>query len=99
MLPNAVTSILERVTGSYIFTLRTYLLFSIFGPLGVAITIPQGEITLAQRGYWLLVGVISELALGLFMLFVSLSLSLSLSLYLSQSIVFLNSCYSRFIKE
>ncbi len=71
MLPNAVASILERVTGSYIFTLRTYLLFSIFGPLGVAITIPQGEITLAQRGYWLLIGVISELALGLFMLFVS----------------------------
>ncbi len=71
MLPNSVTAILERVTGSYIFTLRTYLLFSIFGPLGVAITIPQGEITLAQRGYWLLVGVISELALGVFMLFVS----------------------------
>lgn len=71
MLPNSVTSIFERVTGSYIFTLRSYLLFSIFGPLGVAITIPQGEITLAQRGYWLVVGLLSELALGLFMLFVS----------------------------
>jgi len=71
VLPNSVTAILERVTGSYIFTLKTYALFSIFGPLGVAITIPQGEITLAQRGQWLLVGVISELVLGMFMLFVS----------------------------
>ncbi len=74
MLPRTVQSILERVTGSYIFTLRSFLIFSIFGPLGVAITIPQGEITLAQRGLWLLIGVVSEIALGLFMMLVSYSL-------------------------
>ena len=74
MLPRTVLSILERVTGSYIFTLRSFLIFSIFGPLGVAITIPQGEITLAQRGLWLLIGVVSEIALGLFMLLVSYTL-------------------------
>lgn len=60
-------SILDRVTGSYIFTLRSYLIFSVFGPIGVAITIPQDEITLVQRGQWLLVGIVAELVLGLFM--------------------------------
>ncbi|NDA80474.1 MAG: hypothetical protein EBX92_04965 [Actinobacteria bacterium] len=71
MLPATIRSILDRVTGSYIFTLKTFLIFSLFGPLGVAITIPQGDITLADRGKWLLVGLISEVVLGLYMLMVS----------------------------
>jgi signal transduction histidine kinase len=74
VLPRTAQSVFERVTGSYIFTLRSFLIFSIFGPLGVAITIPQGEITLAQRGVWLFIGVVSEIALGLFMLFVGYAL-------------------------
>ena len=71
MLPASIRAIFDRVTGSYIFTLKTFLIFSIFGPLGVAITIPQGEITLAQRANWLIIGVASELALGLYMLAVA----------------------------
>ncbi len=74
MLPATITSIFDRVTGSYIFTLKTFLIFSIFGPLGVAITIPQGDITFVQRLNWLGIGIISEIALGLFMLFVALVL-------------------------
>lgn len=71
MLSATIKSILDRVRGSYIFTLRTYLIFSIFGPIGVAITIPQGEIAISERGEWLLVGLISEIALGLYMLIIS----------------------------
>ena len=71
MLPATIKSIFERVTGSYIFTLRTFLIFSIFGPIGVAITIPQDEITLGQRANWLVIGIASELALGLFMALVA----------------------------
>lgn len=70
MLPATITSIFDRVTGSYIFTLKTFLIFSLFGPLGVAITIPQDDITLSQRANWLLIGLASEVALGLFMLLV-----------------------------
>lgn len=74
MFPATLKSIFERVTGSYIFTLKTFLLFSIFGPLGVAITIPQDEITFIQRGQWLLVGIASEVVLGLFMLLVAFTI-------------------------
>jgi signal transduction histidine kinase len=63
----ALTSIFDRVTGSYIFTLRSFLIFSLIGPIGVAITIPQGEITLTERGKWLAIGFASELILGLYM--------------------------------
>ena len=74
MLSRTIQSILDRVTGSYIFTLRSYLVFALFGPIGVAITIPQDEITLTQRGQWLLVGVVAELVLGIFMFAVSYAL-------------------------
>jgi len=74
VLPATIKSIFERVTGSYIFTLRTFLIFSIFGPIGVAITIPQDEITLGQRANWLVIGIASELALGLFMALVALTI-------------------------
>lgn len=74
MLPVTIKSVFERVTGSYIFTLRSFLIFSIFGPIGVAITIPQDEISLEQRFQWLLVGIASEVALGLFMLLVAFTI-------------------------
>ena len=74
MLPATITSIFDRVTGSYIFTVRSFLIFSIFGPIGVAITIPQGEITLAQRTNWFLIGLISEVALGLFMVVIAFTI-------------------------
>ena len=74
MSSRTIQSILDRVTGSYIFTLRSYLVFALFGPIGVAITIPQDEITLGQRGQWLLVGIVAELVLGIFMFAVSYAL-------------------------
>ena len=74
MLPATITSIFDRVTGSYIFTVRSFLIFSIFGPIGVAVTIPQGEITLSQRANWFLIGLISEVALGLFMVVVAFTI-------------------------
>ena len=71
MLPVSIRSIFDRVTGSYIFTLKTFLIFSIFAPIGVAISVPSDDISLAQRGIWLLIGIASELALGVFMLLVA----------------------------
>ncbi|NCA19223.1 MAG: hypothetical protein EBR76_05615, partial [Actinobacteria bacterium] len=74
MLPTSILSIFDRVTGSYIFTLKAFLVFSIFGPIGVAVSVPSDDITLAQRGIWLLIGIASQLALGAFMLLVSLTI-------------------------
>jgi signal transduction histidine kinase len=74
VLPRAIGAVFERVTGSYIFTLRTFLIFSLFGPVGVAVTIPRGDISLSERGEWLLVGVLAELALGFYMLAISHSI-------------------------
>lgn len=71
MVFSSAKSILERVTGSYIFTLKTFLLFSLFGPIGVAITIPRGDISLSARANWLCVGLLSQLALGLYMIVVA----------------------------
>lgn len=74
MLPTTIKSIFDRVSGNYIFTLKTFLIFSIFGPIGVAVTIPREDITITQRGYWLAIGVVSEIALGLFMLLVAFTI-------------------------
>jgi len=74
VLSHTIQSIFDRLTGSYIFTLRSYLVFAIFGPIGVAITVPQDQITLADRGRWLLVGIAAELVLGIFMFVVSYAL-------------------------
>lgn len=71
MLSQSIKSLVERVTGSYIFTLKSFGLFSFFGIIGVAITIPREDITLRERGYWLLVGALAHVAMGVYMLFVS----------------------------
>ena len=71
MLSATIRSIFDRVTGSYIFTLRTFVIFSIFGPFGVAITIPHDDITFAQRVNWFLIGLIAELVMGLYILAIS----------------------------
>ncbi|MBM3704490.1 MAG: hypothetical protein FJW54_05450 [Actinobacteria bacterium] len=74
MLPTTIKSIFDRVSGNYIFTLKTFLVFSLFGPIGVAITIPREDISLTQRGYWLVIGLVSEIALGLFMLLIAFTI-------------------------
>lgn len=71
MFTDNVKSIFHRVNGSYIFTLKTFLIFSLFGPIGVAVTIPRDEITLAQRGEWLIIGVIAQIVLGMYLLAVA----------------------------
>lgn len=71
MLSTTIRSVFDRVTGNYIFTVRTFVIFSIFGPFGVAITIPRDDITFVQRLDWFLIGLIAELVMGLYMLAIS----------------------------